>query len=332
MKKWILIMGVTLALTGCQSHADIRSAAYKEYIVQSNTEEYFTQDIRFWKQLEAIRMDTNSKSTWFLGESWYEDMASALGAKRLEGAIVVDIANYGQFIEEFVVYNDTSYKSSYPDASKRLIQTLSGQLGETFDSFLEEMKNEKDGCIKEKVIGGTGIIFHKVEGQLSLYVVQSSIQMKDEADNNWLKEICDDDLVVSSATVGEEKQLIELSYPSFMIRNNFARLKNATAYYQVFRTNEGQLQKTRMVINQYLGESKYENGDLDPEKLEPLHRLVNELAGEEQDITDLINAIYKVVDQKSTKESGKIGELHYEINRRNAEIGYEKLIEVVVTP
>ena len=332
MKKWIVILGLTLALTGCQSADDMKNEAYKEYKLQSHTGEYFTQDTSFWEELETIRKSNNENDIWFNSRSWQEDNVIALGVKVLDGAMNIDLVNDGQVVEEFVSYNDKTYKSDRPEISERLIEALSNRLGERFDNFLEEMKNEKDGCLKEKVIDGTGIIFQKVGEQLSLYVVQSSIQMKEEADNNWLKEICSDNLVVSTATVGEEKQLIELSYPSFVIRNNFASLTNATAYYQLFRTNEGQLEKTRMVINQYLYDGAYENGDLDPEKLEPLQRIVNELAGAEQDITDLINAIYKVVDEKSTKESGKLGTLHYEINRRNAEVGYEKLIEVEITP
>ena len=329
MKKWLLILGITLMLTGCQSIEELENAAYKEYKLTSYTDQYFTQDLVTWASLQlACEGDNNVYRN--RNRNWYDDRITGLGAKRLDGGIENLVVNDGQFIEEVIINQDgTTEKSEYPNMSKHLIETLSTNLGEPFDSFLEEMKKVEGYCIKEKTIDGTGIVFLKSEGQLSMWVVQSSIQMKNEEDNNWLKAICGEDLIVSTATAGEEKQLIELSYPSFVVRNDMGSLTNATAYYQLFRTNEGQLEKARMVINQYI--NGYKDADLNPDKVDPLRRIVNELAGEETDVTELINDIYKVVDQKSSKESGKIGKLNYEINRRNAEIGIEKLVEVVVT-
>lgn len=330
MKKWLLILGITLALTGCQSVEELGNSTYKEYKLTSYTDQYFTQDLTTWKNLKQILDNEKNNVHWDMNRSWYDDRITGLGAKRLEGGIEISAVNYGQMLEEVILNEDgTSEKSDYPDISKCLVEALSVKLGEPFDAFLEEMKKEESYCIKEKIIDGTGIIFRKAEGQLSMWVVQSSIQMKNEEDNNWLKAICGEDLIVSTATAGEEKQLIELSYPSFVVRNDMGSLTNATAYYQLFRTNEGQLEKARMVINQYI--NGYKDADLNPDKLDPLRRIVNELVGEETDVTELINDIYRVVDQKSSKESGKIGKLNYEINRRNAEIGIEKLVEVVVT-
>ena len=305
MKKWILLLSITMFLTGCQSISELQ----KEYRVQSKTDEYFSQDITTWEKLEDIR-NSNDDGTWSMSRSWY---TNEFGIKRLDG---------GMMIEDI-----------YSPLGKEMIEALSTQLGSSFDAFLNEIPEGNDYFLKEKVIDGTGIILQKIEtGEVHLYIVSSSLRMNDETDSNWLQAICGEDLVVSAATRGEDKHLIEVSYPSYLIRNDFANLHNTTSYFQMLRTNEGKLEKVRMIVNQYMDTANYDERDLDPDKLEPLQRMVNELAGKEIDMTDFINDIYKVADQKSSKKSGKIGTLSYEITRRDAMIWYEKLIEVVVTP
>lgn len=305
MKKWILLLSITMFLPGCQSVLELQ----KEYRVQSKTDEYFSQDVTNWEKLVDIQ-NLKDDGTWSMSRSWY---INELGIKRLDGGMMIE--------------------NIYSPLGKEMIEVLGAQLGSSFDVFLNEIPEDNDYFLKEKVIDGTGIILQKIKsGEVHLYIVSSSIQMKDEIDSNWLKAICGEDLVVSAATRGEDKHLIEVSYPSYLIRNDFVNLHNTTSYFQMFRTNEGKLERVRMIVNQYMNSDDYSEGDLDPEKLEPLQRMVNELAGEEIDMTDFINDIYKVADQKSSKESGKIGTLNYEVTRKDALIWYEKLIEVVVTP
>ncbi len=316
MKKWIALLGITIGLTGCQSKypeymADRmntllfppRSENYKEYTVVSKTEDYFTQDLEFW--VEVVGGD------WDRREVWYDKSINRLGGKNIDGAAqIFDI-------------------SSLTD--KPVIEVLSQKLGKEFDEFLKQVPKGDDYWFKEKVIENVGIILERDRlGTLGIYVVPSSIRAKDEADNKWIHNICGDDVVVSAVSVGPDKQLIELSYPSFLIRNKFGELTNATSYFQLFRTNEGKLEKARMVVNQYIG--GYKEGELDLEKLEPLQRIVNEFMGKAVDMTDFTQDICSVLDRKSNKKVGRIGNLHYEILRGSTSIGYEKIVEVVITP
>lgn len=320
MKKWIVLLGITIGLTGCQSkYPDYmayrmnrllfpdRSESHKEYTVVSKTEDYFAQDLEFWEEVIGSDIETD----WDRREVWHDQSINRLGGKNIDGAVQIFDIN------------------SLTD--KPMIEVLSQKLGKEFDEFLKQVPKGDDYWFKEKVIENVGIILERDRfGTLGIYVVPSSIRAKDEADNKWIHDICGDDVVVSAVSVGQDKQLIELSYPSFLIRNSFTGLTNATSYFQLFRTNEGKLEKARMVVNQYIG--GYKEGELDLEKLEPLQRIVNEFMEETVDMTDFTQDICSVLDQKSNKKVGRVGSLHYEILRGDTGIGYEKVVEVVITP
>lgn len=309
MKKLAFILGALMLLTGCQSLDEMKSqeeereklhiTPYTEQVMEapSNASRVLQNSVQ--------SLEYTNNDIWFA--SWGDDLTNRLGINAER--IMVRFSLGGKNDED-------------------ILRNLENIVGEELQSFIDEVKNdEEEYYLAEKVIGDYGIACYKAEDNVTLYIIPSQSSYLDEAKRNQIKAFCGEEMIVSGATAGKEKSMIELSFPSYQIRKT-TELNNTTAYYQIFSDKENEIEKIRMVINQY--QDGYKEGILEEDKLLPLRRMLQEMQVGTEAEMKLIGGINQAVNQGITQQKGKTEHFEYTIRRSDADVYFEKLITVEI--
>ena len=311
MRKLAFILGTMILLTGCQNISDIKE------------KERQREEIHITSHIDQVMMTESDAA---------KRLASSLG--HINEA-EIRVINNSNDLAEIVGVENSSYivelQLSDSKESEEALQAIKAVVGEELQDFVDAAREtEEEVYFTEKVIGDYGVIYYGVKGyQSSLYVISSQDSYLDEAKRNQIEAFCGEELIVSATTVGAEKSMVELSFPSYQERYFSIGLNNTTAYYQVFSDNNQKIEKVRMMINQY--QHGYKGGILEEDKLVPLKRMLQEMQTSETDIVKVAEAIKEVVNQQKSHKEDKLGNLEYSINRKDANIYYEDLIEVVIS-
>ena len=257
MKKLALILGALMLLTGCQSldEMKIQEQEKERLYITTYTEQVMEKPSDTTEVLQRSIQDLEYDNIW---SSYYDvyDLVDRLGINT--GFTIVQANLEGGKNDEDIIRN------------------LENVLGDGLQSFIDEVKSqEEEYYFAEKVIGDYGVACNKLGDVVELYILSSQSNYLDEVKRNQIKAFCGEELIVTGTTAGKEKSMVELSFPSYRVRNHTAGLNNTTAYYQVFSDKENKIEKIRMVINQY--EDGYKGGILEEDKLLPLRRMLQEM-------------------------------------------------------
>lgn len=309
MKRLAVILGALILLTGCQSLDEMKSQEQERerLHITTYTEQVMEAPSDVSKVLERSAQSLEYDNIW---RSYHGDsLANRLGLNT--ESIMVHVNLEGGKNDEDILRN------------------LENVLGEELQSFIDEVKSqEEEYYFAEKAIGDYGVACNKIGDVVALYILASQSNYLDEAKRHQIEAFCGEDLIVTGTTAGKEKSMVELSFPSYQVRNHTAELNNTTAYYQVFSNKENEIEKIRMVINQY--EGGYKEGILEEDKLLPLRRMLQEMQVGTEEEMKLIGGINQVVNQEDNQQKGKTEHFEYTIRKSDAPIYYEKLITVEI--
>ncbi len=309
MKRLAVILGALILLTGCQSLDEMKSQEQERerLHITTYTEQVMEAPSDVSKVLERSAQSLEYDNIW---RSYHGDsLANRLGLNT--ESIMVHVNLEGGKNDEDILRN------------------LENVLGEELQSFIDEVKSqEEEYYFAEKAIGDYGVACNKIGDVVALYILPSQSNYLDEAKRHQIEAFCGEELIVTGTTAGKEKSMVELSFPSYQVRNHTAELNNTTAYYQVFSNKENEIEKIRMVINQY--EGGYKEGILEEDKLLPLRRMLQEMQVGTEEEMKLIGGINQVVNQEDNQQKGKTEHFEYTIRKSDAPIYYEKLITVEI--
>lgn len=309
MKRLAVILGALILLTGCQSLDEMKSQEQERerLHITTYTEQVMEAPSDVSKVLERSAQSLEYDNIW---RSYHGDsLANRLGLNT--ESIMVHVNLEGGKNDEDILRN------------------LENVLGEELQSFIDEVKSqEEEYYFAEKAIGDYGVACNKIGDVVALYILPSQSTYLDEAKRHQIEAFCGEELIVTGTTAGKEKSMVELSFPSYQVRNHTAELNNTTAYYQVFSNKENEIEKIRMVINQY--EGGYKEGILEEDKLLPLRRMLQEMQVGTEEEMKLIGGINQVVNQEDNQQKGKTEHFEYTIRKSDAPIYYEKLITVEI--
>ncbi len=309
MKRLAVILGALILLTGCQSLDEMKSQEQERerLHITTYTEQVMEAPSDVSKVLERSAQSLEYDNIW---RSYHGDsLANRLGLNT--ESIMVHVNLEGGKNDEDILRN------------------LENVLGEELQSFIDEVKSqEEEYYFAEKAIGDYGVACNKIGDVVALYILTSQSNYLDEAKRHQIEAFCGEELIVTGTTAGKEKSMVELSFPSYQVRNHTAELNNTTAYYQVFSNKENEIEKIRMVINQY--EGGYKEGILEEDKLLPLRRMLQEMQVGTEEEMKLIGGINQVVNQEDNQQKGKTEHFEYTIRKSDAPIYYEKLITVEI--
>ncbi len=309
MKRLAVILGALILLTGCQSLDEMKSQEQERerLHITTYTEQVMEAPSDVSKVLERSAQSLEYDNIW---RSYHGDsLANRLGLNT--ESIMVHVNLEGGKNDEDILRN------------------LENVLGEELQSFIDEVKSqEEEYYFAEKAIGDYGVACNKIGDVVALDILPSQSNYLDEAKRHQIEAFCGEELIVTGTTAGKEKSMVELSFPSYQVRNHTAELNNTTAYYQVFSNKENEIEKIRMVINQY--EGGYKEGILEEDKLLPLRRMLQEMQVGTEEEMKLIGGINQVVNQEDNQQKGKTEHFEYTIRKSDAPIYYEKLITVEI--
>lgn len=309
MKRLAVILGALILLTGCQSLDEMKSQEQERerLHITTYTEQVMEAPSDVSKVLERSAQSLEYDNIWRSYHGY--SLANRLGLNT--ESIMVHVNLEGGKNDEDILRN------------------LENVLGEELQSFIDEVKSqEEEYYFAEKAIGDYGVACNKIGDVVALYILASQSNYLDEAKRHQIEAFCGEDLIVTGTTAGKEKSMVELSFPSYQVRNHTAELNNTTAYYQVFSNKENEIEKIRMVINQY--EGGYKEGILEEDKLLPLRRMLQEMQVGTEEEMKLIGGINQVVNQEDNQQKGKTEHFEYTIRKSDAPIYYEKLITVEI--
>ena len=136
--------------------------------------------------------------------------------------------------------------------------------------------------------------------------------LKDSKEQEWLEEICGEELLVCAVSQGAENFLVEVGTPSFLMKRNMYSWQRNGTYYQIFKENNGDIKQVKMIIKQ--GERATSKVPENQEVI--LNKLVHQVAGQEVEIASLINDINSSLEDKSNGvKKGVVGNLNYRISK-----------------
>ena len=309
MKRLAVILGALILLTGCQSLDEMKSQEQERerLHITTYTEQVMEAPSDVSKVLERSAQSLEYDNIWRSYHGY--SLANRLGLNT--ESIMVHVNLEGGKNDEDILRN------------------LENVLGEELQSFIDEVKSqEEEYYFAEKAIGDYGVACNKIGDVVALDILPSQSNYLDEAKRHQIEAFCGEELIVTGTTAGKEKSMVELSFPSYQVRNHTAELNNTTAYYQVFSNKENEIEKIRMVINQY--EGGYKEGILEEDKLLPLRRMLQEMQVGTEEEMKLIGGINQVVNQEDNQQKGKTEHFEYTIRKSDAPIYYEKLITVEI--
>ena len=303
-----------LLLTGCQSINEVRDADTMNHsiTVSSRIQETVTYIDDEWIALQEELEEAES------GGEWHYQTNN----------------NYYQYLyRRGIAFPEDmlSIKNINTEQNKRKIEIISTRLGEEFEAFMSNtdmLEVMESGEIKETIIGTYGIVLQKVKKDIyegfDLDFCISNLMLKDEKEQAWLQEICGNDVLLSAVSQGKEGYLLELGTPSCLVGENIYSPQNISTYYQIFKHNNRDIRKIRMVFKQ-----GQDAEDKVPEnQVGVLKRLVSSASGEEVEISDLIEAIEAKLSGSRGANKGTVGKLNYSITQESNSVVQENIIIV----
>lgn len=299
MKK--LALCLMLLLTGCQSIKEVKQTDELAHriSVSSSIEERVTHTGDEWMQLQVALNQLEKEDEW-----WYYTNDFYSRSTIQEGTMLADGMLWIQDIGT--------------EQGKKAVEIIGEKLGSEFDAFMSSedvLQVMETGGITEKVIGTYGVVLQKQkysDYEPTLYLCKSSLMLKDQKEQEWLEEICGEELLISAVSQGAEKSLIEIGTPTYLMRGSMYGLQINGTYYQIFKENTGDVRQIKMIIKQGkdITSTVPENHEI------ILKKLVHEVAGQEVEIAPLINDINsRLADKSNGVKKGVVGNLSYRISK-----------------
>lgn len=313
MKK--IMICLMLLLTGCQSINDIKDADRMEHriTVSSQIQETVAYTDNEWTVLqEELGQLERTDEWWYYGNDFNSSYVTSVGTAFADGMICIE--------------------NIHADKSRKAIELIGTKLGKAFEELMgniETLEAMEPGEIKETIIDTYGVVLQKVQDDIyervDLYLCKSSLMLKDEKEQTWLQEICDNDMLLSAVSQGVEGRLLELSTPSYLMNGTlYDRQQNISAYYQIFKENYGDVRKIRMVLKQ--GENV--ESKVPKNQVAVLKRLISSVSGEEVEVSGLIEAIELRLSGNSGVKKGSVGNLSYSITGESSSAGQGNIVIV----
>lgn len=312
MKK--IMIGLMLLLTGCQNINDINDIDRMEHriTVSSQIQETVAYTDNEWAALqEELNQLERTNEWWYYGNDLNSSYATSVGTAFADGMICIE--------------------NIHEDKSRKAVELISKKLGKAFEEFIDSADTLEElelGEIKETIIGPYGVVLQKVEDSMyervDLYLCKSSLMLKDEKEQGWLEEVRGNDILLSAVSQGAEGRLLELSTPTYLMRESLYRAQNVSAYYQIFKENYGDVRKIRMVLKQ--GENI--ESKVPENQVAILKRLISSVSGEEVEVSGLIEAIELRLSGHSGVKKGSVGKLNYSITGESHAAGQENTVIV----
>lgn len=304
-----------LLLTGCQSIEEIKDADQSAHRIglSSQIEETVTHTDDEWIQLqEALNQLEKEKEWWYYANDFNSRYITEVGAAFADGML---------WIEDI----DTQQ-------GKKAIEIIEEKLGSEFETFMnsaDTLQVMETGGVTETIIDTYGVVLQKIKNsdyeQANLYLCKSSLMLKDQKEQEWLQEVCGEDVLLSAVSQGAEKYLIGLSTPSYLMKDNVYRLQNISAYYHLFKESNGDIRQIKMVLKQG---AEAENKMPENQAI-VLKKLISRASGEEVEISSLIDDIdLKLANKGNGVNKGVVGKLSYRITKERDTFNQADMIVV----
>ena len=303
-----------LLLTGCQSINDIKDADRMEHsiTVSSQIQETVAYTDNEWTVLqEELGQLERTDEWWYYGNDFNSSYVTSVGTAFADGMICIE--------------------NIHADKSRKAIELIGTKLGKAFEEFMDSvdtLEEVEPGEIKETIIGTYGVVLQKVENSMyegvDLYLCKSSLMLKDEKEQAWLQEVRGNDMLLSAVSQGAEGRLLELSTPSYLMRENLYRAQNISAYYQIYKENYGDVRKIRMVLRQ--GENA--ESKVPENQVAVLKRLISSASGEEVEVSGIVEAIESKLAGNNGVKKGAVGNLSYSITGESNSAGQGNIVMV----
>ena len=195
--------------------------------------------------------------------------------------------------------------------SKKVFELFEEQTGNDIEEFVEMGRSLDENMAIEKIIGGYGITIERpYEDYTNISITKPCMKLKDAAKEAWIEEICGDDLLFATISQGKEKQLYELSSPTFISDGGCYRENSMPVVnMQIITAHTGEVEKVRMIIKK--GKA-YDTSLMEETAFGPLHRVITSVKGNIEDqemMADLMSAL----NGQLTHKKGVAGGISYEI-------------------
>lgn len=307
MKKWIVCVPVLLiALTGCQSLEEKRAAEREAltYYVDSTLGTDVNQETQGWEMLKKVAGKFEKLGCDIIESDYY---VKNLGIYEMNGSV-----RFWNFLDY---------------ATTEEIEQLSTVVGEEIVDLIHKAKELESGEAIERVVNDYGIgIANSNNGYYTrLYITHSGLTFNDQTLQNKIEILCEDQLLISSISRGEDKQIVELSYPIAMAGRDISDLP-PSVYYKVIMNTEGYIEKVKMVISSYYSDNKI----LQEEKYNHLESMLEEISGEALEITGLKQKICQGIED-GKEADGSLGSWNYAVETKSSNRNYEQLTVVEFT-
>ena len=300
MKKIALCL--MLLLTGCQSVKEVKQTDELAHAISisSSIEERVAHTGDEWTQLqETLNQLEKEDEWWYYTNDFYSRSTIQEGTMLADGMLWIDDIDTEQ--------------------GKKAVEFIADKLGREFENFMSSenvLQVMETGGITEKVIGTYGVVLQKEKysdyERTILYLCKSSLMLKDQKEQEWLEEICGEELILSAVSQGAENFLVEVGTPSFLMKRNMYSWQRNGTYYQIFKENNGDIKQVKMIIKQ--GAQTISKIPENQEVI--LNKLVHQVAGQEVEIAPLINDINSSLEDKSNGvKKGVVGNLNYRISK-----------------
>ena len=171
----------------------------------------------------------------------------------------------------------------------------------------------------QRIENGYGMVVHKDGDMLIGNVIISHIELKDQVKNDWLKEICGNDLLLRTVTKGEYGELYELATPAY-ITDSISEMYTSMplSQYQIFVDNTGKVEKIVLMIKQSKDWTNGQLGGTTEEELQPLVRAVQSL-DETVDTTELVQNTLTACSNKDYNKQLSLGTNSYQVTTTECE-------------
>lgn len=301
MKKWAVLILASLLLSGCtQTKVEV-----DQLKINDKSVEYVSYNDKEWMELvnEINQVPTNGE-----GGIYTYDGGQARQMGKMAGYIEINNVN--------------------SEPSKKVLEIAKEYIGEELQALIDEaITSSEEEITLENTQGRYGLVCIKGKDRLSVFIVNQNINLEKEETKQFIETIKTDKFLISTLSVGEEDELIELITPVLYTRNEYGgNIYNTSAYYQLFKKIDGPLTKVRMVINQY------DKNAMNEACFEPLKNATKMLQGSDAEIEEIIAAAKSVLEGTEVKQSGSTETVKYSVTKYEINNYYERLIEVVVEP
>ena len=300
----IVILGIasitTLSGTGCQRFSEWREEEVAEhsYVVHNNIEDIVEKDETKWNQLvdEVKGID---------------DISINQLKRRLS-------------VEELGIYRANGYINFWRSTeNEKNVEKLESVLGLEIKGFLDAMNKLEEGQSLEQVVNGYGLFATNMykEGNADIFIVESGLVLKDKMLKEKIDTLCNKSLLISAVSQGKEKRMIELAYPSYFPAIDYGWDKSKTAYYQLIMDHDGNIKKIKLLVRYSANSDRV----LSEEKYKDLKYILEQVSGEEVDISNLQLAIAENMKENGKDSKGKVSDWNYCVTKSIIDSGYQEV-------